>query len=346
MAGRKQHYDPHFLLKGFESKRKGDTVFVWYFRKDAAPREVSTRDIGHSPFFYGKPGVRGDGSLDTLITDKETEKYAVVVNRVRQDRKINPSDRDTLVEFVYFQSARTRSTREQYRSSLVSSVERLRKKYGNLDGMMKLMQDIVNPDDEEFLKLLKEKLEEKGVKLPDKVRKVLMRQYLLKHGDELIKKEAPTQILIANLLASTVLKKSKKLIKEGHNQGLEQLIRTDPTNPVPGLNQYLQLHWDVRSLGNRSLIFGDAAVLYREENSSHLFAGLGKGDLVLLPLSHDLLLFGAVNPALRLPSPDEITRNSAELSLYFFVSSLHSRREDEYHKLIGKKAPTVEEEAQ
>jgi hypothetical protein len=80
MAGRKQHYDPKFLLKGFESKRKGNTVFVWYFLKDSSPREESTGNIGHSPFFYGEPG---DGSLDSLITENEKEKYAVVVNRVK-----------------------------------------------------------------------------------------------------------------------------------------------------------------------------------------------------------------------------------------------------------------------
>src|SRR6266852_8841767 len=105
MAGKKQHDNPCFLLKGFESRprRKGKPILTWYFLKSSVPKEVSIRDIGHSNLFYGSPGPE---SLDARITNKEGDKYSVTVDRVREDKEIRSSDKDTLVEFVYFQGIR------------------------------------------------------------------------------------------------------------------------------------------------------------------------------------------------------------------------------------------------
>lgn len=65
MAGKDQHYDPRFLLKGFKSKGEGKKAFVWFFSRSSSSREVSTRDIGHSNLFYG---MSEDDSLDARIT--------------------------------------------------------------------------------------------------------------------------------------------------------------------------------------------------------------------------------------------------------------------------------------
>ena len=93
------------------------------------------------------------------------------------------------------------------------------------------------------------------------------------------------------------------------------------------------------------MILGDAPVIYRETDSTQFSSGVsGTANLVLLPLSHNLLLIGAADETVSLPPRDEVNRNSAELSLYFFVSHQCSEEEIEYHKLIGIRAPSVEQE--
>ena len=68
------------------------------------------------------------------------------------------------------------------------------------------------------------------------------------------------------------------------------------------------------------------------------------GNIVFLPLSHDLLLIGAQTDSDRLLPLYKINQSSAELSLHFFVSSCSSEKEEGYHLLIGRnvvRAPKV-----
>jgi hypothetical protein len=96
MSGDNEHFIPRFLQKGFASKfisRK--EVYVWYFPKKDAPRIENTKKVGAEFQFYGE-------ELDDTITVKE-DVYAKCLDRVRNDRIIHPRDKDTLIEFVYFQ---------------------------------------------------------------------------------------------------------------------------------------------------------------------------------------------------------------------------------------------------
>jgi hypothetical protein len=167
-----------------------------------------------------------------------------------------------------------------------------------------------------------------------------IRQQMQKSIPEFIEKKAPIYALGANLALSQTLQRSKELMKESHNKALYSWLE----DPGIGLSRDLQLRWRVQMLEGNSLILGDPVVLYRRADDSHLSAGLGKRDLVLVPLAHNLLLIGAVDKAVELPSLDEINRSSAELSLNFFISHCRGQKEEEYHKLIGKRAPTVEKE--
>ncbi len=341
MAGKDQHYDPRFLLKGFRSKGEGKKVFVWHFTKSSSPREVSTRDIGHANLFYGMPG---EGSLDDRITTKETTEYAVVVERIRKNLRIQSSDRTALAEFVYFQGARTRAARELYHEVLVSSLKDAHQEFSKPDTIKEMMSEVARPDNKDLRERFRRKLKEMGMKLSYKKEMLLFHKTLREQREAVIEKEAPKQALIADVTFSAALKNSDKLIEQAHNQALDAWIKTQSKNPGSGLKRYFEMNWDVQSLPENSLIFGDAAVLYREKDALQLSAGTGPASLVLLPLSHNLLLVGSADADAQRPPVEDINRASAELSLYFFVSRSYSEREEEYRNLIGKRAPSVEKE--
>ncbi len=69
MPGRRQHYLPQFLQRGFTSNdaRK----LTWLYRTGVAPREVGIRDVGVEEQFYSNvddPALRcgGDHRRDAL----------------------------------------------------------------------------------------------------------------------------------------------------------------------------------------------------------------------------------------------------------------------------------------
>jgi hypothetical protein len=175
MTGKDQHYDPRFLLKGFKSKGEGKKVFVWHFTNSSSPREVSTRDIGHANLFYGMPG---EGSLDERITTKETTQYSVIVERVRENLRIQPSDRTTLGEFVYFQGARTRAARELYHEVLVSSLKKAHQEFSNPDSIEEMMNEVAQPENRDLRERFRRELKKTGVKLSYKQEMILFHKAL------------------------------------------------------------------------------------------------------------------------------------------------------------------------
>ena len=104
-------------------------------------------------------------------------------------------------------------------------------------------------------------------------------------------------------------------------------------------NHYRQLRWYIQPLESKSLILGDVALLQFEQQRrkfSMAFNNINKGDVILLPLRHDLLLMGLPEEVGSLPSPHEINCASAKLSFHFFVASENSERERTYQMLLGQ----------
>lgn len=78
MAGRRQHYLPQFLQRGFASTIGGRKT--WFYRKNVAPREVGFRDVGVEKNFYN---IESDSSLDEFITEIEREEFVGLIEEAR-----------------------------------------------------------------------------------------------------------------------------------------------------------------------------------------------------------------------------------------------------------------------
>jgi Protein of unknown function (DUF4238) len=151
----KQHYIPRFLFKGFASKyisRK--QVCVCYFHIVCAEgQEKNTRHIGYEPDFYG-------ALLDDLIKKRE-DVYAKVLDRVREKRKIQNSDRDLVVEFVFSLALRTKHAREKMVSLIESSRDSLHSHFRDANSWADDLRKKANPSVAQWDKLA-EDLGEKG----------------------------------------------------------------------------------------------------------------------------------------------------------------------------------------
>jgi hypothetical protein len=81
MAGRKQHYIPQCLLKGFKTPSGSKIAKVWVFKKGQQPYLSSTEDVAAERYFYS--GVSKDSSLtlDYRITQYEN-KLSELINKL------------------------------------------------------------------------------------------------------------------------------------------------------------------------------------------------------------------------------------------------------------------------
>lgn len=79
MAGRKQHYIPQLLQRGFGFK-KGNSTQVYVFKKGRIPYSSSIVGVAAQRDFYSKPG---EGTLDDKITIYESKVLAPAIQALR-----------------------------------------------------------------------------------------------------------------------------------------------------------------------------------------------------------------------------------------------------------------------
>src|SRR2546423_1901463 len=68
MSGKRQHFIPRFLQKGFASHSVGRETFVWAFRKGVSPYNPNIDNVGVEGYFYTEGA---DTEVDASITSAE-----------------------------------------------------------------------------------------------------------------------------------------------------------------------------------------------------------------------------------------------------------------------------------
>lgn len=108
MAGRKQHYIPQALQRGFEAAKSGKHSQVWVFRKCQVPYLSSTEGVGAQRHFYSEPAA-GEATLDDLITEYEKDVLSPAIEGLR-DMVPGPVAPDVAASAVsHFQSGQRSS---------------------------------------------------------------------------------------------------------------------------------------------------------------------------------------------------------------------------------------------
>lgn len=336
MAGKRQHDIPCFLLNGFASRTQGKNHFVWCFRKEKPPFEPNTLNVGLKKFFYGESGPE---TLDDLITKKEGT-YAECVNRVREERTLTPYDEETFVEFVYSLTLRSRHLRGTIQNGLNSMFGELASVFTDADRMPDFMLEQMRKDTpmwregfESYIRKTYGVLNRSEKRRRVKQEKKSFERWF-KHGmEDHARKEAKKN----KRKFEQWDKNAEDMLKTSHNDALKRVLFQSTDEPSPGSLRFRQLNWHVKTFENGALILGDIVVLQFDRQSQEMSSVFGKkkGDIILMPLSHNLLVVGASERMVEIPTAHEINRNTAQLSLDFFISSRNSKQEAEYQSLLG-----------
>lgn len=347
MSGKRQHYIPQFLLNGFKSRTKDKENFVWCFRKNGPPFETNTLNVGLQSFFYGESGK---GSLDDFITNELETKYSTCVSQVRNARALNSSvDSETLVDFVHSLVIRTGNLRDTLTRGVSPMLNELQTTFTDARAARLQLLKEQRKNTPMWDKALTDYVRAKHGNLPRRQEK-----YVKKRENESFKRwlihgaEAHIQQQVAfnkqNL--SQTFGQLEEIAKTSHNNALREFLQPSTDTISLRYNRYRQLRWQVQSFERGSLILGDVAVLQFQRRAgtfSPAFDG-DKGDIILLPLSDDLLVIGTTEEIGEALSPDGVNRASAKLSQNFFVASQNSEWEKVYQDLLGRdtfRAPKI-----
>ncbi len=109
MAGKRQHYLPQLLQRGFASSL--DRRRTWLYREDAAPREVGMRDVGIEENFYS---VDSDGSLDAAITEIERDEFVEMIEHFRSSTTVAANLLERLPSLIAHLEVRSRHLRTTF----------------------------------------------------------------------------------------------------------------------------------------------------------------------------------------------------------------------------------------
>jgi|LGVF01.1.fsa_nt_gb hypothetical protein len=334
MAGKRQHYIPRFLLKGFCSKTEGTKSFIWYFRKGSKPSEISIRDVAVSRKFYGDTGPE---SIDEKLTKMERQ-FGPTIDRLRTDKTINISDLPIIVELFINMVIRTQYIRKSFTDATGGLMEMAARNLSDPHKMAIVLNEAIKQNKSRFHDQLRSSMRSKlATKMP------VMEEHIIRWVEE--NAEQLTSLL-AKPFSKGFVKALTAFIEKidehgtiSHKDALDRFL--DLQEPSKRHHQYSNLHWITKSYDPNQFILGDICVLTMDTKSQSFSPPIfSKKDnyILLLPISHDTLLIGSDSKEPLLPPPEVLNIYSVELSIDYFVSSIKSEREKLYSKRVGEKA--------
>lgn len=318
MAGKRQHYIPQFLQRGFLADHPDDAERTWLHRRGAPPKLVGIRDVGVSEYFYSRLPINGEPTLDGRITDAEGQILSDLEN-IRAAAfgvEIDESVAARLVTHLTLRTAHVRSTVSQGAmlvlnevASYVGSNDRMREELG-VDG----------DNSGKIGAMLDQALSSASMSMPywpTELAKRVFTFFVRERFEELYEQTKPQIIQTLSILGKEI---------PGSVQGAhrESLWKSDLSGREKALATLSWRKWRVSGA-----LLPDCIALVRESNGDFMPFLLGNWDAVdcvAVPISHDLLLIGSRGAVAEIPI-SILNEASSACSDNFFISQHPSHGE-------------------
>jgi uncharacterized protein DUF4238 len=329
VAGRKQHFIPQALQKGFGSA-KGKKTQVYVFKKGQEPYLSSTEGVAAQRDFYSEPSE--EKSLDDLITTYEGDVLAPAVAALRESPagRIESHVAAAVVVHLSIRSAFVRGSLSIAATGLLGhfggamrSDETARALLGldSLDGESMLVKSI-----EEDLLLRFESMPESGRKALAKLAHFRSR--------EKFPQMFPDLAALVLRQFEMLLERMPELVGNSHSRALNQdLVPSARVERLKGMS------WDIIEVQSPShFVLPDCLALgckTPDFKDMEPYSLLNDDELcgVVMPVSSSKVLVGRIGtPQIDVSS---LNRSFAQCSLDFIISSQTDARTAEEAKLIG-----------
>lgn len=328
MSGKRQHFIPQFLQRGFSSHSDSGKYYTWVFRKDSSPFNTNIKNIGIENEFYT---LDGNSKVDEKITKLENS-LGRLIFKIRNEPfgKLEFSKIPKLIAHI---EIRTRHLRQNFLQANVRLVQEIENYLSKSNVFINYAKRNIQNKDSTFYKTLIDELQNNG---------------LSKNIAETFVKNSPEQIigLLENTAANSLnifgeaLHKIdiESVIKKGHIDALDKSI-----TPEIRIEFFDKFSYYLVEDDNKSLIQGDSAILFRVEDGYKTF--VSKTDdikAIYLPLSPSKLLIGK-NESLNFDI-SKLPQLLSEFSLEYFIASEKNDSLKDLQANIGSKARILEDE--
>jgi hypothetical protein len=333
MAGKRQHYLPQFLQRGFASSVDGRRT--WLYRKDAAPREVGMRDVGVEENFYS---VESDASLDESITELERDEFVEVIEQCRTNPSLATSALERIPTLIAHLEVRSRHLRTTFGALAERAWNDQLRNFENPAIGAALVRRHIQRDPAELRAMAARELRSNG--LP-----VSLAPKMAKQTAKTIA-NMPDELLIATFwkpllphIRDALKARLAESIKKAHVDSLRRSVAPDVR-----AQQYRHLRFTIVEVGSNNLVLGDAAVVFHVRQGSGWKPFLNKDDDLLevyLPVTPSKVIVGSVDAA-RIES-EELRQHIAQTSQSFFISHESSPSTTRLSDQIGLEAMPLSE---
>lgn len=310
MAGKRQHYIPQSLQRGFVSHWRGKEAYTWVYRKDSEPFETNVKNAAVQKEFY----TDNEGAeADTEITQQEDE-YGTILNQLRSHSDIAAVGSEKLAELVAHLEIRTRSLRESFKSMggfVADQFFRILEKPGKFEEYLRqeLARDPTFLDDSISSQLGQQGFPQAVIDEVLSNRDALLDFALPQIRDNLAQTARGLRAELPGIL--------EKSAKTGHVSALKKAVAPDSK-----IRRYRQLHFSVIDTGDVSIPLGDSITVFlfdAGESASSFSDGSRTLDCVLVPISAKQVLLGRSTEYS--PPAQDLPRIIARVSLEQFIAA-------------------------
>lgn len=284
MAGKRQHYVPRLLQRGFLNDPLDEAERTWLHRRGAIPRLVGIRDVGVEDWFYSRKSQDGELTLDDAITDLERLLGPSVV-ALRASSPGTPIDADEAARTVVHLVTRTAHLRGVMSAAMTNITDEIESLFSDpvrLGGMIGLtgpafapvVLDTIHTSAAELLPAW----------IPAALSERIIAFALRELGDQLIEQTVAAFGPILLQLSSNLMGK----VRDAHNSALA--ISPERNGWVTAL---VGFEWTVEA--GEDLILPDAVALAREADGPLmplLFTKPADANAVVMPIAADRILIG------------------------------------------------------
>ncbi|QPQ54375.1 hypothetical protein IC614_08415 [Allosphingosinicella flava] len=282
MAGKRQHYVPRLLQRGFLATEDGERT--WLHRAGGPARLVGIKDVGTEDWFYSRKGAPGELTLDDAITafEQDLGKDVAILRTTPPGAAIDANLAARITVHLVMRTAHLRQTIEKGIDGITGEIESLFTDPSRLGAMMGIDSPMLASAVMDAIRSTAQDLVPAG--FPAALSERLLAFFMRERGDEL----AAQAVATLTPMFPTLFKGLASRVRDSHNA-----IVAKPLDDHGWVNALTGFQWTIEA--GTDLILPDAVALAREVGESFaplLFTTAADAELTLLPVAHDRILVG------------------------------------------------------
>ncbi|QKJ58810.2 DUF4238 domain-containing protein [Serratia fonticola] len=329
MSGKRQHFMPQFLQRGFSFDNGKKQQYTWQYRLDGKVLLANIKNVGTEGFFYS---LDSDHSVDDTITDAESDFSELVV--ALQNHNIDNIASLDISKFISHLESRTRHIRISIQNSFSCLMENIGDAFFKKEIIIEYVTRNIISKPNKLEKLIDRQLESMTI---SSAMKYNLKQLMTNNVNFWLPTTVESMAEVYKpLIAEAIREKLPVVMKVGHLKALNESIF-----PEAKVNDYVKLEFNVISM-NYDLPLGDNMVLFEVEGDRKFKPYYERSDVlrnIYLPISSRKLLCGSSKGCI--PSINDLDLHIAECSSEYFISSIKDERSLEMQKLIGKNSYAI-----